>query len=45
LFRAKGLEWEHENGFPVITSSLGISRWKDMNQINGCGERAAVHRA
>jgi len=31
-----------ENGFAVITSSLGISRWKDMNQINGCGERAAA---
>lgn len=31
-----------ENGFSVITSSLGISRWKDMNQINGCGERAAA---
>lgn len=29
-----------ENGFSVITSSLGISRWKDMNQINGCGARA-----
>ena len=24
-----------------ITSSLGISRWKDMNQINASGERAA----
>ena len=31
--------WEHD--FPVITSSLGISRWKDMEQINGCGHRAA----
>ena len=31
----------HENGFPVITSSLGISRWKNMAQINDCGERAA----
>lgn len=30
-----------ENGFPVITSSLGISRWKNMEQINGCGIRAA----
>jgi len=30
-----------EHGFDTITSSLGISRWKDMNQINGCGERAA----
>lgn len=34
--------YAHENGFPVITSSLGISRWKDMNQINGSGERAAA---
>ncbi len=33
--------YAHENGFPVITSSLGISRWKDMNQINDCGHRAA----
>jgi predicted adenine nucleotide alpha hydrolase (AANH) superfamily ATPase len=34
--------YAHEHGFPVITSSLGTSRWKDMNQINGCGERAAA---
>ena len=33
--------YAHENDFPVISSSLGISRWKDMNQINGCGHRAA----
>jgi len=33
--------YAHEHGFPVMTSSLGISRWKDMNQINGCGIRAA----
>ena len=33
--------YAHEHGFPVMTSSLGISRWKDMNQINGCGQRAA----
>jgi predicted adenine nucleotide alpha hydrolase (AANH) superfamily ATPase len=31
-----------EHGFKVFTSCLGISRWKDMNQINGCGERAAA---
>lgn len=30
-----------ENGFTTFTSSLGISRWKDMNQINRSGERAA----
>src|SRR5476649_1032910 len=32
-----------EHGFPVISSSLGISRWKDMKQINGSGVRAASH--
>lgn len=34
--------YAHEHGYDVFTSSLGISRWKDMNQINGCGERAAA---
>jgi len=33
--------YARENGFPVISSSLGISRWKNMNQINDCGQRAA----
>jgi predicted adenine nucleotide alpha hydrolase (AANH) superfamily ATPase len=27
--------------FDLISSTLGISRWKDMSQINGCGVRAA----
>jgi predicted adenine nucleotide alpha hydrolase (AANH) superfamily ATPase len=31
-----------EHGFSVFTSTLGISRWKDMDQINGCGARAAA---
>ncbi len=35
--------YAHEHGFPVITSCLGISRWKDMDQINACGVRAASH--
>lgn len=30
-----------ENGFKVFTSTLGTSRWKNLEQINGCGERAA----
>ena len=30
-----------EHGFRVITSSLGLSRWKNMEQINGCGQQAA----
>ena len=33
----------HENGFSVFCSSLGISRWKNMDQINECGVRAASH--
>ena len=33
--------YAHENGFPVITSCLGISRWKNMEQINACGQLAA----
>jgi predicted adenine nucleotide alpha hydrolase (AANH) superfamily ATPase len=34
--------YAYENGFPVITSSLGISRWKDFNQINQSGVQAAT---
>jgi len=30
-----------EHGFTTFTSSLGISRWKNMAQINDCGVRAA----
>jgi predicted adenine nucleotide alpha hydrolase (AANH) superfamily ATPase len=33
--------YAHEYNFAVITSSLGISRWKNMQQINECGIRAA----
>ena len=33
--------YAHEHGFPVFTSSLGISRWKNMQQINDCGLQAA----
>ncbi|MGQ9659111.1 MAG: epoxyqueuosine reductase QueH [Thermochromatium sp.] len=30
------------HGFPVIATSLGISRWKDQQQVNACGRRAAA---
>jgi predicted adenine nucleotide alpha hydrolase (AANH) superfamily ATPase len=33
--------YAYENNFHTITSSLGISRWKNMEQINDCGIRAA----
>jgi len=33
--------YAYENNFKVITSSLGISRWKDMDQINASGIKAA----
>ncbi len=32
-----------ENGFSTFTSSLGLSKWKDMDQINESGIRAANH--
>lgn len=34
--------YAHEHGFDTITSCLGISRWKNMEQINDCGNRAAA---
>ena len=37
----KTSEYAHNNGFDVISSTLGISRWKDMSQINKSGEFAA----
>ncbi|MDN8277767.1 epoxyqueuosine reductase QueH [Acinetobacter baumannii] len=35
--------YAYEKGFSLISSSLGISRWKNMAQINDCGIRAASH--
>jgi len=34
--------YAHEHGFPVMTTSLGISRWKNMQQINDSGRRAVA---
>ena len=31
-----------EHGYSVFTSTLGTSRWKDLDQINECGIRAAA---
>jgi predicted adenine nucleotide alpha hydrolase (AANH) superfamily ATPase len=33
--------YAHEHDFSLISSTLGISRWKNMEQINGSGTRAA----
>jgi epoxyqueuosine reductase len=33
--------YAYENQFELFSSTLGISRWKNMKQINGCGERAS----
>ena len=33
--------YAHENNFIYFATTLGISRWKDMNQINDSGKRAA----
>ena len=37
----KTAKYAHENNFDLISSTLGISRWKDMNQINEAGKWAA----
>jgi predicted adenine nucleotide alpha hydrolase (AANH) superfamily ATPase len=34
-------EYAAAHGFDLISSTLGISRWKNMEQINGSGVRAA----
>jgi predicted adenine nucleotide alpha hydrolase (AANH) superfamily ATPase len=34
--------YAHENDFSLFSSSLGISRWKNMKQITRCGEKAAA---
>ncbi|MCL2872971.1 MAG: epoxyqueuosine reductase QueH [Betaproteobacteria bacterium] len=34
--------YAHENGFTIFATSLGMSRWKDIEQIHACGERAAA---
>jgi predicted adenine nucleotide alpha hydrolase (AANH) superfamily ATPase len=37
----KTAEYAHQNGFKVFTSSLGISRWKDFDQVTRAGIQAA----
>ncbi|MFA5040124.1 MAG: epoxyqueuosine reductase QueH [Bdellovibrionales bacterium] len=34
--------YAHENGFPLLTSCFGISRWKNMEQVNVSGHHAAA---
>jgi predicted adenine nucleotide alpha hydrolase (AANH) superfamily ATPase len=34
--------YAHEAGFDIISSSLGISRWKNFAQVTGSGVRAAT---
>jgi len=33
-------KFANDNGFKVFTSSFGISRWKDMDQVNQAGRKA-----
>ena len=37
----KTAQYACENNFSIISSTLGISRWKDMDQINQSGLKAA----
>jgi epoxyqueuosine reductase len=38
----KAAAYASKNGFKVFTTSLGISRWKDLAQVNCAGEKAAA---
>lgn len=38
----KSAFFAHENGFDIFTSSIGISRYKDFEQITYCGKQAAL---
>lgn len=33
--------YAHEHAYPVMATSLGISRWKDMKQVYTCAQQAA----
>lgn len=33
--------YAHDNGFDLLATSLGISRWKNLEQVNACGRKAA----
>jgi predicted adenine nucleotide alpha hydrolase (AANH) superfamily ATPase len=33
--------YAHENNFSLLATTLGISRWKDLDQVNNSGLRAA----
>lgn len=35
--------YAHEHNIPIFATSLGISRWKDLQQVNESGLKAASH--
>jgi hypothetical protein len=38
----RAARYAHEHGFHVLATSLGISRRKNIQQVNACGQRAAA---
>jgi epoxyqueuosine reductase len=34
--------YAHENGFDTLATSLGVSRWKNLEQVNACGHTAVA---
>ena len=38
----KTAEYASKNGFKIISSCLGISRWKDFDQVTNAGKKAAA---
>jgi predicted adenine nucleotide alpha hydrolase (AANH) superfamily ATPase len=37
----KAALYAHKNGFDALATSLGMSRWKNLDQVNECGRKAA----
>lgn len=37
----RAMEYAKENGFTAVASVLGVSRYKDLNQVNAMGDKAA----
>lgn len=35
-------QYASENNFSVMATTLGISRWKNIDQVNSCGRKAAA---
>ena len=38
----RAMQYAKENGYDAVASVLGVSRWKDLNQVNVAADRASL---